>query len=82
MAVVGTVTRKTGDTSSETSPQSWQANVAAYAAHGPTGTLIGFFQSVGEAERAVQANIGGNFLRWSRQDIRGGIEHWVGDDGT
>ena len=82
MAVVGTVTRKIGSTASETSPQSGKPNVGTYAAHGPTGTLIGFCSSAAEGQRSVQAGIGGRIVRWARRDIAGGIEHWIGDDGT
>jgi hypothetical protein len=74
--VIGTVTRATGDTIAA-SPQSSQGNRAAFLARGATGVPIGHYRSAGEAQQAVNLQVG-QVLRWVRNDLRGNIEHWVG----
>ena len=80
MATVGTVTRAMGDTIVN-SPQSSQGNVGAFTARNAAGTSIGSYRSAGQAQAAVAASHG-LLLRWTRRDLRGGIEHYVGEDNT
>jgi hypothetical protein len=40
---------------------------------------LGEFVTAGEAQRAAEASNGGRRLRWARQDMAGGIEHYVGN---
>lgn len=47
-----------------------------YKADLDEGTRLGPFNSVGEAQRAVDVIKG--HLRWVRQDMAGDIEHWIG----
>jgi hypothetical protein len=39
---------------------------------------VGFFKSPPEAQRAVEGTMGGQMLRWKREDIEGDIESYVG----
>lgn len=74
----GTVTRRPGPSDSIVfEQQSAQGNVAAFIARDSTGVTVGYFRSLGEGQRAVD-NVFGRRLRWTRQDLRGDIENWVG----
>lgn len=75
-SVIGTVTRATGDTIAQ-SPQSQQGNRCAFTARNATGVQIGSYRSAGEAQQAVNQQVG-QVLRWTREDLRGNIEHYVG----
>lgn len=74
--VIGTVTRATGDTIAQ-SPQSSQGNRCAFTARNSQGVQIGAYRSVGDAQQAVNQAVG-QVLRWTREDLRGNIEHYVG----
>jgi hypothetical protein len=74
--VIGTVTRATGNTIAE-SPQSSQGNRAAFLARNAQGVAIGHYRSAGEAQQAVNLQVG-QVLRWVRTDLRGNIEHYTG----
>lgn len=74
--VVGTVTRATGDTFAP-STQTAQDNRCAFTARNSQGTAIGFYRSAGDAQQAVASSYG-QVLRWTREDLRGNIEHYVG----
>ncbi|MHC4814349.1 MAG: hypothetical protein ACYTFN_14740 [Planctomycetota bacterium] len=69
-----------GDTIVE-SQQTAQGNVGAFTARNASGTKIGSYRSAGQAQAAVQASHG-ILLRWTRSDLRGDIEHYVGEDNT
>jgi hypothetical protein len=75
--VIGTVTRATGDTGAVNSPGDQQSNRAAFIARNAQGLAIGSFKSAGQAQQAVNLQVG-LVLRWTREDLRGHIEHWVG----
>jgi len=73
---VGTVTRMMGDSIVDAG-QTAQGNVAAFVARNAQGVAVGTFKSAGEAQAAInQTN--GTILRWTRSDLRGDIEHYVG----
>jgi len=79
MAVIGTVTRYTPDTAVP-AQESAQTNAVAFAAHAADGRIVGNqFRSAGQAQQAVNQLIG-KILKWTREDLRGGAEHWVGRD--
>ncbi len=80
MALVGTVTRTMGDTIAN-STQTGPSNKAAFVARNAAGVTIGFFPSPATAQAAVAAGRG-ILLRWTRQDLRGDIEQYIGDDGS
>ena len=76
MTIIGSVTRTA--VGNIASPQQGNANAGAFTAR--SGAInLGFFSSVGDAKQAVNGRIGGP-LRWSREDMRGGIEHYVARD--
>lgn len=77
MALAGTVTRTMGDTIVE-AQQTAQGNVACFIAYGTDGTAIGSYRSAGEAQAAVNQRFG-QILRWTRQDLRGGVEFYIGE---
>lgn len=75
--VIGTVIRATGDTSATNSPGDSQGNRTLFIARNASGKIIGHYRSAGQAQQAVNQQVG-QVLRWSRQDLRGSIEHYVG----
>ena len=80
MALVGTVTRTMGDTIVE-SQQTAQGNVGAFVARNADGTNIGYFRSPAQAQAAVAAGRG-ILLTWTKVDMPGSIEQWIGEDRT
>ena len=80
MATIGTVTRTMGDTYAN-STQTFQGNRGAFVARNAAGVTIGFFRSAAGAQAAVSAGHG-ILLRWTRKDLRGDIEQYIGDDGS
>lgn len=79
--IQGFVTRTRGRTSeamfgitSGTPPLSRNEMVATKR----DGTIIGEFDSIGSAQRAVERSAGGQLLSWFRQDLNTDIEHWRG----
>jgi hypothetical protein len=80
MAVIGTVTRIMPDTTVP-AQETAQSNGAAFAAHAADGRLVGNrFKSAGQAQQAVNQLFGGRLLKWTRRDMAGGAEHWIGSD--
>lgn|GEM_PF-3452557 len=75
--LIGTVTRAAGDTADTNSPGDSQGNRATFIARNAQGIAIGSFRSAGEAQRAVNQQVG-QVLRWIRADLRGSIEHYTG----
>ena len=75
--VIGTVTRASADTAAVNSPGDSQGNRAMFVARGASGTTIGSFRSAGEAQQAVNQQVG-QVLRWVRSDLRGSIELYTG----
>ncbi len=80
MAIVGTVTRVMGDTIAD-SQQTAQGNVGAFVAINADGVDIGSGRNAAEAQAIVNAGRG-TLLRWTRRDLRGGVENYVGEDNT
>lgn len=75
--VIGTVTRATADTAATNSPGDSQGNRTLFIARNASGVAIGHFRSAGQAQQAVNQQVG-QVLRWQRSDLRGSIEHYVG----
>lgn len=78
--IVGTVTRATPNTTIR-APQSSQGNRGCFSAVAGGSVIGSDYRSAGEAQRAVQAALGGTFARWSRQDLPGRVEHYIGRTG-
>lgn len=76
-SVIGTVTRATAITGLVNSPGDSQSNRCAFVARNAQGKAIGSFRSAGEAQQSVATGYG-QLLKWTREDLRGGIEHYVG----
>lgn len=77
--IVGAVTRVSPDTIVP-SQQSSQGNRAIFSATTANQTL-GSFRSAREAQVAVEAALGGTKARWTREDLAGRIERYVGRTG-
>lgn len=77
--IVGTVSRVMGSTIVD-SQQTAQGNAAAYIARSVEGKTIGFGRSASEAQ-AILNRTNGTLLRWTRSDLRGGIEFYTGSYG-
>jgi len=73
--LIGTVTRKIPDTITA-AQQTAQGNVGCFVARNGQGVKINDFRSMQAARAAVQRAFGQQ-LRWTREDLRGGIERWV-----
>lgn len=73
--LIGTITRKVGNTIVE-AQQTAQGNVGCFVARSANGVKISDFRNFNDARRAVEQTFGRQ-LRWTREDLRGSIEHWV-----
>ena len=82
MAVIAFVTKTFGDPSafSQTSQNVEGQGGVAYKARKFDGTEIGMYRSAGEAQEAVSKLVaGGRIVNWTRDDLAGDIESYVGD---
>ncbi|MBW2673156.1 MAG: hypothetical protein JRD89_07040 [Deltaproteobacteria bacterium] len=76
MTILGSVTRSAVSTIAN--PQSGTTNAGAFVARAGR-TRLGFFPTLSDAKRAVNA-VGGGLLRWSQENMVTGVEHWVARD--
>lgn len=82
MPVIAFVTKTFGDPSafSQTSRNVSGQGGVAYKARRTDGTEIGMYRSASEAQEAVRKLVnGGKFVNWTRQDLSGSIESYVGE---
>jgi len=76
MTIIGSVTRSAVSTIAN--PQSGSSNAGAFVAR--AGTIkLGFFPTLSEAKRSVNG-VGAGLLRWTQENMRSGVEHWVARD--
>jgi hypothetical protein len=48
-----------------------------YVARGSSGHNLGFFNTVGEAKRALMQQSSGRMFTWTREDLNGNIESYT-----
>jgi len=53
-----------------------EARNASFSARNGDNVAAGFFASAGQAQRAIDRSVGRR-LRWTREDLPGGVEHYV-----
>jgi len=77
MTVIGTVTRSGVNTIA--APETGATNVGSFVARTAAGLHLGFFPTAEAAKSSINAATG-TALRWSQENLRTGVEHYVGRD--